>query len=180
MLKLPTAAVVLVATVTALPMLAGGAAAQQSDPAAATPSAQAPAAPDPAASAAPAAPPPTAASPASPAPRPAIPTPPGVVATTNNPNLAVATVKLESGTRLSRLIGSAVYNDQNERVGSIDDLVMTQDNRVTMAVVSVGGFLGLGSKLVAVPWNQLRPEAERVVLPGVSKEQLNDMPSLIY
>lgn len=102
------------------------------------------------------------------------------MATTNNPNLSVVNVKLESGLRLSRLLGAAVHNEQGERIGNVDDLVLAQDNRVTLAVISVGGFLGLGSKLVAVPWTQLRPEAERVVLPGVSKEQLNEMPSLIY
>ena len=106
--------------------------------------------------------------------------PPGVVATTNNPNLAVATVKLESGSRLSRIIGSAVHNDAGERVGTVDDLIMTGDSRVTMAVIAVGGFLGLGAKLVAVPWSQLRPEAERVVLPGATTDMLNAMPSFTY
>lgn len=105
---------------------------------------------------------------------------PGVVATTNNPNLAVATVRLDSGSRLSRIIGAAVQNDAGEQVGTVDDLIMTGDSRVTMAVISVGGFLGLGAKLVAVPWAQLRPEANRVVLPGATKEMLNGMPSLTY
>lgn len=106
--------------------------------------------------------------------------PPGVVATTNNPNLAVATVKLESGSRLSRIIGAAVQNDAGERVGTVDDLIMTGDSRVTMAVIAVGGFLGLGAKLVAVPWPQLRPEADRVVLPGATTDMLNGMPSFTY
>jgi hypothetical protein len=52
------------------------------------------------------------------------------------PDLAVASVKLQGG---SRLIGSAVYNDQNEKVGSADDLIMKDGNRIVMAVVSVGG-----------------------------------------
>ena len=117
-------------------------------------------------------------SPPSPAPAPG--SPPGVVATTNNPNLAVATVKLESGSRLSKIIGSAVQNDAGEQVGTVDDLIMTGDSEVTMAVIAVGGFLGLGAKLVAVPWSQLRPEAERVVLPGATKETLNGMPSFTY
>lgn len=107
-------------------------------------------------------------------------TPPGVVATTNNPNLSVATVRLDNGSRLSRIIGAAVHNEQGDRVGTVDDLIMTGDSKVTMAIVSVGGFLGLGSKLVAVPWTQLRPEADRVVLPGVTKDMLNEMPSFTY
>ena len=104
----------------------------------------------------------------------------GVVATTNNPNLAVSTVKLENGTRASKIIGAAVYNDGSERVGSVDDLIMTRDDRITMAIVSVGGFLGLGSKLVAVPWSQLRMDADKIVMPGVTKDGLNGMPSFTY
>lgn len=106
--------------------------------------------------------------------------PAGVLATTNNPNLAVASVRLENGVRASRLIGATVYSEQNERVGSVDDLVMTGDDRVTVAVISVGGFLGLGSKLVAVPFGQLRRDADRVVLPGASKDALNAMPNFVY
>jgi hypothetical protein len=56
-----------------------------------------------------------------------------------SPDLAVALVKLQGGSRVSKLIGSAVYNDQNEKVGSVDDLIMKDGNRIVMAVVSVGG-----------------------------------------
>src|SRR5580692_9564208 len=59
-----------------------------------------------------------------------------------NPDLTVATVKLQGGSRISKLIGSAVYNDQNEKIGSLDDLIMKDNNRIVMGVVSVGGFLG--------------------------------------
>lgn len=106
--------------------------------------------------------------------------PGGVVATTNNPNLSVASVKLDSGSRVTKVIGAAIYTEQNERVGSVDDLVMTGDDKVTVAIISVGGFLGMGSKLVAVPYEQLRREADRIVLPGATKDSLNAMPSLVY
>lgn len=107
-------------------------------------------------------------------------TPPGVVATTNNPNLAVASVKMENGVRASKLIGAAVYSDQNERIGSVDDLVMTDGNKVTVAVVAVGGFLGLGSKLVAVPFEQMKRDGERMVLAGATKDTLNAAPNFVY
>ena len=105
---------------------------------------------------------------------------PGVVATTNNPNLSVATVRLETGMRASKIIGAAVHNEANERVGSIDDLIMTRDDKVTMAVISVGGFLGLGSKLVVVPWSQLRVDGDKVVMQGATKEGLNAMPNFTF
>lgn len=108
------------------------------------------------------------------------PSPTGVTATTNNPNLAVATLRLENGQRLSKLIGGAVVNDQNQRVGTIDDLILTADDKVTMAIVSVGGFLGMGSKLVAVPWTQLTQTGDHLVLPGATKESLAAAPSFQY
>ena len=90
------------------------------------------------------------------------------------PDLAVASVKMQGGSRISKLIGSAVYNDQNEKVGSVDDLIMKDGNRIVMAVVSVGGFLGIGNKLVAVPYDQLHVEMNKdeakVTMPSASKD----------
>ena len=120
--------------------------------------------------------------PASPAPAtPAAPAnPPGVVATTNNPNLAVASVKLENGIRASKVIGATVRGDNDQEIGKVDDLVMTEGNKVTVAVIAVGGFLGLGSKLVAFPYEQLRVNGDRVTLAGATKDSLNAMPSFQY
>jgi hypothetical protein len=54
------------------------------------------------------------------------------------------------------LIGTAVYNDRDEKIGSVDDLVLGKDNKADEVIVSVGGFLGMGNKLVAVPYTQLK------------------------
>ncbi len=101
--------------------------------------------------------------------------------TTPSPNLAVATVKLENGSRASKIIGAAVFNDQNQQVGSVDDIILNTDNKAVLAVISVGGFLGVGGKLVAVSYTQLHEDnAGKVVLPDASKEALNKMPSFVY
>jgi len=113
-------------------------------------------------------------------PSPASSPPTGVVATTNNPNLAVATLKLENGARASKIIGAAVQNEQNQRVGTVDDLIVAPDDKVTMAIVSVGGFLGVGDKLVAVPWQQLKAEGDHLVLPGASKDTMSAAPGFRY
>ena len=101
-----------------------------------------------------------------------------------NSDLTVATVKLRGGLRISKLIGSAVYNDQNEKIGSLDDLIMKDGNRIILAVVSVGGFLGMGNKLVAVPYDQLHldmnKDETKVTMPGASKDALNAMPTFTY
>lgn len=97
------------------------------------------------------------------------------------PDLAVASVKVESGVRVSKLIGAAVYNKQNQQLGTIDDLILDQGNKATLAVVSVGGLLGVGSKLVAEPYNALQKGGDgKLILPDATKESLNTMPSFTY
>jgi hypothetical protein len=64
----------------------------------------------------------------------------------------------QGGRRASQIIGFAVHNDRDERIGAVDDLIVGPDGRISTAVLSVGGFLGLGAKLVAVPYGQLRFE----------------------
>ena len=103
------------------------------------------------------------------------------VPTQGNPNLAVASVKLENGIRTSKIVGASVYIDPNTTIGSVDDLIMTKDDKIVMAILSVGGFVGLGSKLVAVPFDQLQQGQDgKMMLPGVTKDQLNGMPNFVY
>jgi sporulation protein YlmC with PRC-barrel domain len=84
------------------------------------------------------------------------------------------------GHRASKLIGSPVYNEQGEKVGNIDDLIVTPDRAVSYAIVSVGGFLGLGGRLVAIPVEQIRAEQDKLVLPGATKEALLKVPEFKY
>ncbi len=58
--------------------------------------------------------------------------------------------------RASKVVGLNVYNDQNQNVGSINDLLMDKSGNVKGAVLSVGGFLGMGSRYVAVPFEKLK------------------------
>jgi hypothetical protein len=82
--------------------------------------------------------------------------------------------------RLGKIVGASVYNDQNQSVGSIDDVLMNRDNKANTAVISVGGFLGMGSKLVSVPFDQLKVENDRIVMPGATKASLTGMPEYKY
>jgi sporulation protein YlmC with PRC-barrel domain len=85
------------------------------------------------------------------------------------------------GYRASKLIGSNVLNDKNEKVGSIDELVIDKKN-VLFAVLQVGGFLGIGSRLVAVPFDTLKLDetGRRIELPGASKDQLQALTEFKY
>jgi hypothetical protein len=84
------------------------------------------------------------------------------------------------GNRASKIVGAPVYNEQDEKIGNIDDLIIGPDHSVSFAIVSIGGFLGLGSRLVAIPIEQLREEQGRFILPGATKEALVKLPEFKY
>ncbi len=77
----------------------------------------------------------------------------------------------------SQLIGTAITNDQNQQIGSISDVLLDKSDRAVTAVLSVGGFLGVGSRLVAVPFSQLQIQPDKVVLPGATKVSLENLPA---
>jgi len=87
---------------------------------------------------------------------------------------------LADGYRSSKMIGAGVTNDQQETIGKIDDLLVGRSDKVLYAVISVGGFLGVGSKLVAVPYDSLQIGKSSLVLPGGTKDQLKNLPEFKY
>lgn len=116
----------------------------------------------------------------------------------NTPSAAAAPIAAAGQWRASKVIGVNVYNEANEKVGDISELIIDSAGRVEGAVLSVGGFLGLGEHLVAVPMNQLKFANEagktttgstssntkewypdRAVL-NVTKDQLKSMPAFKY
>jgi hypothetical protein len=82
--------------------------------------------------------------------------------------------------RVGKVIGATVYNDKDQSIGSIDDVLMSHDNKANTAVISVGGFLGMGSKLVSVPFDQLKIEKDKIVMPGATQDALKGMPEYKY
>jgi PRC-barrel domain len=88
--------------------------------------------------------------------------------------------KLSAGYRASKVVGSGVLNDANETIGKIDDLLVSPDGKAPFAVLSVGGFLGMGSRLVVVPYDSLKLVENKVVLPGGTKERLKMLPEFKY
>ena len=64
-------------------------------------------------------------------------------------------VKASTGYRASKVIGASIVNDTNETVGKVDDVILG-DDRTAYVVLSVGGFLGVGNKLVALPYESIR------------------------
>ena len=87
---------------------------------------------------------------------------------------------LATGYRTSKVVGSSVVNEANETVGTIDDLIVTPSEKVPFAVLSVGGFLGMGTKYVVVPYNSLQVRDKKMVLPGATKDSLKALPEFKY
>ena len=88
-----------------------------------------------------------------------------------------------NGYRMSKLTGQTVVNDKNEKIGKIDDFVVGRDEGHTLfTVLQVGGFLGIGSHLVAVPYDSLaiNDNGNKIELAGASKEQLKQLSQFQY
>jgi hypothetical protein len=85
-----------------------------------------------------------------------------------------------TGYRTSKVVGSSVVNEANETVGTIDDLIVTPNEKVPFAVLSVGGFLGVGSKYVVVSFSALQVKEKRIMLPGATKDSLKSLPEFKY
>ena len=86
-----------------------------------------------------------------------------------------------TGYRVSKVVGSTVVNDANETVGTIDDLIVTPGDKVPFAVLSVGGFLGMGTKYVVIPYSLLQvKDKQHMLLAGATKDSLKALPEFKY
>ena len=70
--------------------------------------------------------------------------------------------------RASKVVGLSVYNDNNESLGSINDLLTDKSGNIKAVVVGVGGFLGVGEHLVAIPFDKIKFVSEPVAYTGAA------------
>ncbi|HET7886400.1 MAG TPA: PRC-barrel domain-containing protein [Bradyrhizobium sp.] len=80
----------------------------------------------------------------------------------------ISTSQLQGDWRASKVVGLSVYNDNNEKVGSINDLLMDKSGNIKAVVLGVGGFLGMGEHLVAVPFEKVKFSTEPVAYTGTA------------
>jgi len=94
---------------------------------------------------------------------------------------AVITQQDDSQVRVYRLIGSKVVDPEGQTIGKVDDLLLDRDQKMVAVIVSVGGFLGIGSKSVALPANRVDISQaygdQRVVKIDATKEELASAPA---
>src|SRR5262245_31219084 len=104
--------------------------------------------------------------------------------TAGETKLGVTTIELNeviNGLSAERqVLRHDVYNDKGEKIGRVEDIILTRDRAVSYAIVSTGGFLGIGSHDVAIPATQLKMAGDRLVLPNATKDLLRAMPPFEY
>lgn len=78
------------------------------------------------------------------------------------------------------LVDEPVYNDLNDKIGSIYDIIISPDRKASYAVLSVGGFLGMGKHYVAVDIDKFQIRNGNLFLAGASKDALKASPEFEY
>ena len=102
-------------------------------------------------------------------------------ATTDSAKMAPAAASDTSSSfqgnwRASKVVGLNVYNDKNESVGSINDLLTDKTGNIKAVVIGVGGFLGVGEHLVAIPFDKVKFVNEPVAYTGAANAPTGTRP----
>jgi hypothetical protein len=79
-----------------------------------------------------------------------------------------------------QILGQTLYNEKDEKVGTIEDIIIAPNRAVSYAIVGAGGFAGLGKHDVAIPVNQFKEEGGKFILQGATKETIKAMPEFEY
>jgi sporulation protein YlmC with PRC-barrel domain len=78
------------------------------------------------------------------------------------------------------LMGKTIYNDTGQKVGKVDDLIISPDKKVSYVIVGAGGFIGIGRHDVAIPVNQIQDQSGKLVMAGATKESIKALPEFTY
>ena len=99
-------------------------------------------------------------------------------ATSDRNNMAASETSssFQGNWRASKVVGLSVYNDNNQSIGSINDLLTDKSGNIKAAVIGVGGFLGVGEHLVVIPFDKIKFVNEPVSYTSASGNA-NTMPS---
>ena len=95
-------------------------------------------------------------------------TPKAAPAATADSSKTLPDSALHGNWRASKVVGLSVYNDKNESLGSINDILMDKSGNIKAVVLGVGGFLGMGEHLVAVPFDKIKFVTEPVAYVGAN------------
>jgi sporulation protein YlmC with PRC-barrel domain len=77
-------------------------------------------------------------------------------------------------------MGKTIYNDQDQRVGKVEDLIISPDRNVSYVIVGAGGFIGIGRHDVAVPVSQIQNVRGKLVMAGATRDSVKALPKFTY
>ena len=97
-------------------------------------------------------------------------TPTATTDSAKSAGVTLSDASMQGNWRASKVVGLSVYNDNNESLGSINDLLMDKSGNIKAVVLGVGGFLGMGEHLVAIPFDKIKFVSEPIVYKGASTE----------
>lgn len=78
------------------------------------------------------------------------------------------------------LMGKTIYNDAGQKVGKVEDLIISPDKNVSYVIVGAGGFVGIGRHDVAIAVSQIQDQAGKLVMAGATKDMIKSMPEFTY
>jgi sporulation protein YlmC with PRC-barrel domain len=88
--------------------------------------------------------------------------------TTTMSDTSTSPSSFQGNWRASKLVGLSVYNEKNESVGSINDMLTDKNGKIVAVVIGVGGFLGVGEHLVAVAFDKVKFVDDPIAYTGAS------------
>jgi sporulation protein YlmC with PRC-barrel domain len=78
------------------------------------------------------------------------------------------------------LMGKTVYNDAGQKVGKVEDLIISPDKNVSFVIVGAGGFVGIGRHDVAIPVSQIQASKGKLVMAGTTQDTIKGLPEFTY
>src|SRR5258705_5920483 len=79
-----------------------------------------------------------------------------------------------------QFLGKTVVNEKGEKVGKIEDVIITPEKAISYVIIGARGFLGIAKHDVAIPVTQLKHEGDKIVLPGATKDAVKALPKFEY
>lgn len=108
---------------------------------------------------------------------------PGTTATASTPPTPLTTGDA-SNTKQSvqgwsvkdKVMGKSVHNENDDKIGDVTDVVLTSDGQAVYFIIGAGGFLGMGQHDVAIPFQEIKFNGDKLTLNGYTKDQLKALP----
>lgn len=79
-----------------------------------------------------------------------------------------------------QILGKTVFNERNEKIGVIDDIVIAPDKQISYAIIGAGGFLWAAKHEVTIATKYFQQKGEKFIVTGVTKESLRKVPEFKY